>query len=200
MKRITTILFILLPALLVSCQKAETKDEEQKRLLIGTWVNEGYSTNIGRYSQTRQIVKANGTVQVVLYCQWTDSLTGEGEAIEEANRSLVPHRHLQTLEKDATMTLEKTYSETWTLENGTLFRTRPEGSKFIWGKITELTATRLVLTSKGFGTMTLIKLPRWNSMTDAEIKEYYEEDEVYEKVYLDKKKREREKKKLEDSE
>ena len=190
MKRIATIL-VMLPALFVSCQKTETKDEEQKRLLIGTWVSEGYDKVFGAHWQFRQIIKSDGTVQWAIYRRSGYDNTKP----KKHESSLVRHRYLRAIGKDDTLPLPQITTETWRIENGTIFRTPPENVEFVWGIIKELTETRLVFEIKGIGIVTYIKLSHWNSMTDAEIMEYYEDNEIKNKLYGDNLKKEWEKKK-----
>jgi hypothetical protein len=138
MKRITTILLILLPALLVSCQKAETKDEEQARLLIGTWVMEDIFLHI------RNTYKADGTC---IFQKLGTSDNGRKAPFERRIRHAA-----RGLKGGAWYWSKNTPSEAWWwIKNGRLCFSTKDASRdpnyrpmdFSFA-ISELTATRLV--------------------------------------------------------
>ena len=168
-----TIILMLLLAFSVSCQKAETKDEEMTRLLVGTWVREGI------FRHNRETYRADGT--------YNFQVLGTGDQGKGKSPFERRIRHaVRGLDGGAWYWSKRNRSGGWWwIKNGRLCFSvkhasrdqnhRPVDFSFA---ISELTATRLVTTSEGCR-FVFIRAKHWESMTDAEIRAYHKDDEDY---------------------
>ena len=170
MKRIATILLILLPALLVSCQKAETEDEKLARMLVGTWVREGI------WDHSRSTYRADGTC---LLQDYNISTTRYGQ-------SQLIHRFRQARDGITWKMYYygKALNGNWKIDNGKIVSAKYN----IISPILELTANRLVLGGSYQGPppskptpfrYVYIRKEHWDNMTDAEILAYHKANEDY---------------------
>jgi hypothetical protein len=172
MKRIVTMLFILLPALLLSCQKTETEDEKLARMLVGTWVSEKASSSL----QSRSTYRADGTYLNQEYAL-SDMHQGQSQVI---NR----FRQARDGRKWKMYYYGKVLNDNWKIDNGLIVSRKYN----IITPILELTANRLVLGGSYKDSppskpspyrYVYIRKEHWDNMTDAEILEYHKDKEDY---------------------